>query len=374
MAVRIDLVRNRRQLSRFIDFPFELYADSPYWIPPLLQDERNTLLRNRNAAFEYCEADYAVAYRGKEIVGRIAAIMNRRYIEKWGNRYARFGWIDFVDDSEVSAALLGWAEEWARDRGLVGIHGPMGFTDLDREGMLVEGFQELGTFPMIYNHPYYPDHLEALGYRKDVDWIEFEIKTPKEIPEKVVRVQELVLKRSGLKLLEARRARDIKPYVRDVFDIVNESYAGLYGVVELSQRQIDSYIKQYFGYVNPEYAKIILDADGRAIAFGLAMPSLSRALQRARGRLLPFGFIYLLQALKNPTQIDFYLVGVRPKYQKLGVTSILMTEITRAGIRNGIVSAESSGELEDNKAVQDIWKYYEARQHKRRRCYLKLLS
>lgn len=374
MAVHIELVRNRRGLSRFITFPFKLYADSPYWIPPLLQDERNTLLRKRNAAFEYCEADYALAVRGKEIVGRIAAIVNRRYIEKWGNRYARFGWIDFVDDPEVSATLLGWAEEWARKKGLVAIHGPMGFTDLDREGMLVEGFAELGTFPMIYNYPYYPRHVEALGYHKDVDWIEFEIKTPKEIPEKVLRVQDLVLKRSGLRLLDAKRARDIKPYVRSVFDIVNEAYADLYGVVELSDRQIDSYIKQYFGYVNPDYAKIILDGDGRAIGFGLAMPSLSKALQRARGRLFPFGFMHLLQALRKPTQIDFYLVGVRRKYQKLGVTSILMTEITRSGIRNGIVSAESSGELEDNKAVQDIWRYYEARQHKRRRCYLKRLS
>lgn len=359
---------------RFIRFPFSLYAGNSCWVPPLIQDELNTLRKDRNPAFEYCEAQYFLAHRNGETVGRIALILNHKYIEKWKKRYARFGWIDFVDDPEVSKALLDRACDWARERGLDGLHGPLGFTDLDREGMLVEGFEELGTLPMIYNYPYYPRHLETLGFEKDVDWLEFEIKSPTEIPEKVLRVQELVLKRSRLHLVDAKRPRDLRPYAPAVFRLVNETYADLYGVVELTERQIDFYTKQYFGFIRPEFTKAIVDENDRLVAFGVAMPSLSRALQRARGRLLPVGFLYLLHALHHPTQIDMYLVAVRRELQGLGVNSILMTEITRAGIANGIRSAESSGELEGNKAVQNLWRYYEHRQHKRRRAYLKLLA
>ena len=374
MPIVVREVQSARDLKRFIGFPFKLYKDNPYWVPPLWQDELNTLRRDKNPAFEHCEASYALAYDGATIVGRIAVLINRKYIEKWKNKYARFGWIDFVDNREVSKALLDYAEGWARERGMEGLQGPLGFTDLDREGMLIEGFEELGTLPMIYNHPYYPDHLEALGYAKDVDWLEFEIQAPKEINEKVLRVQDLVLKRSGLRLVDAKKPRDLKPYAHQVFEVINEAYAGLYGVVELTDAQIDAYIDQYFGFIQTDYTKVIVDKDDRMVAFGIAMPSLSRASQKARGRLLPFGFLHLLHALRHPTQIDMYLVAVRPRYQGLGVNAILMTEITRAGIRNGITSAETSGELEDNKAVQDLWKYYDKRQHKRRRCYLKMLT
>lgn len=374
MAVQLREVTTRRELRRFIRFPFSLYHDNPYWVPPLLLDERNTLRRDKNAAFRYCEAAYWLAYKEGRVVGRIAAIKNNRFIERWGKAYARFGWIDFIDDREVSAALLGRVEEWARERSLIGVHGPMGFTDLDKEGMLVEGFSELGTLPMIYNHPYYPEHLEALGYRKDVDWLEYEIRAPEEIPEKVLRLQQLVLKRSHLRLVEAKKAKELRPYAREVFDVINEAYANLYGVVELSTEQIDAYINQYFGFIRPDYTKVIVDADNRVAAFAITMPSLSRALQRARGRLLPTGFLHILRALRKPTQLDFYLVAVRPKYQNLGVNSILMAEITRAGLRNGIRTAETSGELENNRAVQDLWKHYDKRQHKRRRAYLKLLE
>lgn len=373
MSVLLKEVRTGRDLRRFINFPFTLYGENPYWVPPLIQDELNTLRPDKNPAFEHCEATYMLAYRGDTVVGRIAVLINQKFIEKWKERYARFGWIDFIDDPEVSRALLDFAESWAAEHGMEAIHGPMGFTDLDREGMLIEGFDELGTLPMIYNFPYYPRHLEALGYVKDVDWVEYEIIAPKEIPEKVLRVQELVLKRSGLRLVDAKRPKDLRPYARQVFEVVNETYSDLYGVVELTPRQIDAYIKQYFGFISPDYTKAIVDGDGKMVAFGIAMPSLSRALQRSRGRLLPFGFIHLLRALRRPTQIDMYLVAVRPKYQALGVNSILMTEITKACIQNGIKSAESSGELEDNKAVQDLWRYYDHRQHKRRRCYIKRL-
>lgn len=374
MAVALSEVRTSRELKRFVRLPFSLYRKSPYWVPPLVQDELRNLRKDRNPAFSHCEAQYVLAYRDGELAGRIALLINRRFIEKWNKRYARFGWIDFIDDREVSKALLHYAEDWARERGMEALHGPMGFTDLDREGMLVEGFEELGTLPMIYNYSYYPEHLEAFGFEKDVDWLEFEIMATKEIPEKVLRVQELVLKRSGLHLVEAKRPRDLRPYAREVFKVVNEAYKDLYGVVELDERQIDFYIDQYFGFIRPDYTKAIVDENDRLVAFGIAMPSLSRALQRSKGRLLPFGFVHLLWALYRPKQIDMYLVAVRPEYQKLGVNAILMTAVTRSCIQNGIRSAETSGELEGNRAVQDLWRYYEHRQHKRRRAYIKRLA
>lgn len=374
MSIVLKEVRSARDLKRFIYFPFSLYEGNPYWVPPLIQDELNTLRKDKNPAFAHCEAEYVLAYEGKKVVGRIAVLINHKYIEKWKNKYARFGWIDFVDDPEVSRALIEYAQRWAKDRGMEGLHGPMGFTDLDREGMLIEGFEELGTLPMIYNHAYYPRHLEALGFRKDVDWLEFEIKAPTEINEKVLRVQDLVLKRSGLRLVDARKPKELIPYAHQLFDVINESYADLFGVVELTEPQIDAYVKQYFGFIQTDYTKVIVDKEDRLVAFGIAMPSLSRASQRAKGRLFPFGFLHLLHALRHPSQIDLYLVAVRPKYQGLGVNSIIMTEITRSGIRNGITSAETSGELEENKAVQDLWKYYDKRQHKRRRCFFKALT
>lgn len=372
MGVTVRKVKTARDLRAFIRFPFGLYEGNPYWVPPLLLDERNTLLPKKNPAFEHCRAQLFLAEQGGRLVGRVAGIVNERYVQKWGNRYCRFGWLDFVDDPEVSAALLRAVEDWARENGMQAVHGPMGFTDLDREGMLVEGFQELGTFSTLYNHPYYPRHMEQLGYRKDVDWVEFEVSAPDQIPERALRVQEMVLKRGKLRLVQGGR-RALVGYAHKIFDLINDAYAQLYGVVELSQAQVDMYVRQFFSYLNPDYTKVVVDEHDAVVAFGLAIPSLSRALQKARGRLLPFGFVHLLRALKGSRHIDFLLVAVRPDYQSRGLTSILMTEITRASIKNGVVSAETNPELESNKQVQAIWDLYPHRQHKRRRCFIKEL-
>jgi GNAT superfamily N-acetyltransferase len=373
VSVSVREVTSSRDLRRFIRFPFRLYRGNRYWIPPLLLDELNTLRARSNPAFQHCQVRLLLAEENGRPLGRVAAIINEKYIQKWGNKYCRFGWLDFVDDPRVSAALLGAVEDWARAKGLEAVHGPMGFTDLDREGMLIEGFEELGTYSTYYNHPYYPRHLEKLGYAKDVDWIEFFVTAPKEIPEKVLRIQDLVLKRSGLRLLEPK-LKKLLPYAHKIFEMVNEAYANLYGVVELTPAQVDSYVKQFFGFLNPDYAKVVIDAQDRVVAFGLAIPSLSRALQRCRGRLLPFGFLHLLWALKRPRVIDMLLVAVKPEFQARGLTAILMTEITRNSILHGVRGAETNPELESNTQVQAIWKHYEARQHKRRRCYLKRLT
>jgi GNAT superfamily N-acetyltransferase len=373
MSITIHQVESRREMREFIHFPFRLYRGNPYWVPPLLFDERNTLDERKNPAFRHCQVRYLLARRDGRTVGRVAGIINRRYVEKWGNRYCRFGWLDFEDDPEVSAALLGAVEGWARENGLTAVHGPLGFTDLDREGMLIEGFEELGTMATLYNHPYYPRHMEALGYQKDVDWVEFEVRPPPEgIPEKALRLQELVLQRSKLRIVQGSKRKQARYAVR-MFELVNQAYADLYGVVELAREQVDAYIKQYFGFMNTDYVKIVVNEKDDVIASGLAMPSLSRALQRSKGRVLPFGFVHLLWALRFPKCIDLLLIAVRPDYQARGIPAILMSEITRGGLKNGVERAETNPELESNSLVQAIWKHYPARQHKRRRCYIKKL-
>jgi GNAT superfamily N-acetyltransferase len=372
MSIEMREVVSHADLMKFINFQFTIFKGNPYWVPPFIFDEVNALDSKKNPAFEHCEAKLWLAYRGRKIVGRIAGIINNKYIEKWGNKYARFGWIDFIDDPEVAKVLLDTVESWAKGKGMVGIQGPLGFTDLDKEGLLVEGFDELGTMPMIYNHPYYPKYIERCGYEKDVDWLEYEIKVPKSIPEKALRVQDLVLKRTKLRIYTAKKPKDIVQYGDQIFDLVNTAYSGLYGTVELTKKQIDAYINQYLGFADVRFVKLILDENDTLRAFGVAVPSLSRALQKSGGRLFPIGWLYVLAALKKPKYIDLLLVAVDPKYQASGIPALLMTSICQSAIEVGVGSAETSGELEDNVKVQSLWKDFERRQHKRRRAYKKM--
>jgi len=373
MGIVIKEVVSRRDLKKFISFPYNLYAGSKYWVPPLFFDEMNTLRKDKNPAFEFCEVKYWLAYKDGKIAGRIAGIINWRYVEKWQNRYARFGWIDFIDDEDVSKALIETVEKWAKDKDMEAVHGPLGFTDLDYEGMLIEGFEELGTMATIYNYPYYHKHLEKYGYKKDIDWIEFEVKAPQEVPEKIDRIANIALKRNNLRVLKVKKSKDLLPYAKDMFKVLDETFKDLYGVVPLSEKQVDLYIKQYFGFIRPDYISIILDSNDRVAAFGITMPSLSKALQKAKGRLFPVGFIHLLMAMKNNKQIDLYLIGVRPDLQGKGVNSIIFNELNKIFINKNIVSTETNPELETNLKVQAQWKHFTHRQHKRRRCYIKQL-
>ncbi len=372
MAVSITQVKTRGDLKKFVMFPFSLYKGNTCWVPPLLFDEYNTLRKDKNPAFEAAEAEYWLAWKDGKVAGRIAGIVANKAIEKWGHKNARFGWVDFIDDREVSKALFDTMENWAKSKGMEGVQGPMGFTDLDKEGMLVEGFNELGTLPMIYNHAYYKDHLEALGYAKDVDWLEFEVKAPKEIPEKVRRVNELILKRSNLRLSDEKSTRVVaKKYARQIFEIIDEAYAHLYGTVPLSPKQVDAYIKQYLSFINLRYTKLIIDPNDRLVGFGIAMPSFSRALQKAQGRLFPFGWIHILKAMRSPKIIDLYLVAVRKEYMNRGLNALLLAEVTKNAIEDGVEKAETAGELENNTAVISMWDAYEKRHHKRRRAFIK---
>jgi GNAT superfamily N-acetyltransferase len=374
MAVEIRRVESLRELRQFISFPVRLYREETNYVPAPRLDEMRTLRKDKNPAFEFCEAEYWTAWRDGKLVGRIAGIINHRYIEKWGNKWARFGWIDFIDDSEVSEKLLEAVEEWAASKGMSAVHGPLGFTDLDREGMLVDGFGELATLATIYNYPYYPQHLERLGYHKDVDWLQFQIFTPKEIPEKVQRVTDLLAKRSGVHLYEWTDKRVlVEKFGRELFHLIDETYSMLYGTSPLTERQVDTYIKQYLGFVDPRFTKILVDDQERLIGFGISMPSLSKAFYRSRGRLFPTGWYYVLQALKHPQVLDLYLVSVRPDYQSRGVLAIVMNALQRSALEAGVEYAETNLELEDNVKVQSIWKDYPKRQHKRNRVYKKEL-
>jgi hypothetical protein len=374
MGVIIKEVESKSELKKFVKFPFSLYAKNNFWIPPLIFDEINTLDKTKNPAFEFCKAKYWLAYKKERIVGRVAAIINKRYIELWNNNYMRFGWLDFIDDEEVSSSLMNAVESWAGENNIEAIHGPLGFTDFDPEGLLVEGFNEIGTFGSIYNDPYYPAHLEKLGYIKDTDWIEFKISPPAEVPEKISRIANLVLKKYNLKVLKVKKAKELLPYGREIFNVINDTFKDLYGFVVLSEKQIDLYIKQYFNFIRPDYVPIILDKSGKIIAFGITMPSLSLASQKAKGRLLPFGFIHLLRAIKKNDCADLYLTGVRPDYQDKGINAILINEMAKVYIKDKIRCVETNRELETNYKILGQWKEFDGRQHKRRRCYIKTLN
>ncbi|MBM3151645.1 MAG: GNAT family N-acetyltransferase [Chloroflexi bacterium] len=374
MAVSVKEVVTNRDLKNFIEFPFNLYCGNPYWVPPLIGDEMNTLRRDRNPAFEYCQARYWLAYKAGKPAGRIAAISNQRHFEKWGQKYMRFGWIDFIDDAEVSASLLGEVERWAAEAGMEAVHGPLGFTNMDHSGMLVEGFDELATMATTYNHPYYPRHLENLGYIKHTDWVEYELAISPEPNETIARIASLSLRRYKLHLVETSDKNELLPHARDLFKLYNEEYRNLYSAVPLSEAQIEHAIRQYIGLISPRFVPVVLDDTGRMVAFGIVMPSLSRALQKARGRLFPFGFLYLLHALNRNDRADLYLVAVKGAYQGKGINAILMDHIHRLFIQMGIDRIETNPELEWNVDVQGQWKYYEKRQHKRRRAFIKHLA
>jgi GNAT superfamily N-acetyltransferase len=371
VVVEIKPVTGIRDLKQFVSFPYSLYAGNPFWVPPLRFTELQTFRWDKNPAFEFCEVKYWLAFKNGKPVGRIAGILNNHYIETWGKNTVRFGYIEFINDEQVSEALLKTVECWAKEKGMQSVHGPLGFTDLDPEGMLVEGFEELGTMGTIYNFSYYPVHLEKNGYQKDVDWVEFEVKVPAGIHEKLRLLAEVVTRKNHLKVLQVKKSRELLPYAKEIFHVLNESYEGLYGVVPLTEKQIDMYTNQYFRLVRHDYISIILDREDRVAAFGITVPSLALALRKAWGRLLPFGFIHLLRALRKNDTAEMCLIAVRPDLQGKGVNAMLMYEFNKVYLRHKILKAETNPELETNSNVQAQWKFFDARQHKRRRCYIK---
>lgn len=373
MAIQIKEVTNKQELKAFVMFPLELYKDCKYFVPQLISQEMKTLDKDINPSFEVCETKLWLAYNEGKVVGRIAGIIHKPFVEKWGNRYARFGWFDFIDNEEVANILLQTAESWAGDNGMEAIHGPLGFTDFDPEGILIEGFSELSTIVERYNYPYYACYLEKSGYYKDADWVEYEVEVPAKLPEKFLKVSDFVQRKQNLKIAKINTLRDLLPYVDEIFAIINNIYGLMYGFTPVSEKQTEFYLKQYFKLVNPEFVSVVLDKNNKVVAFGVTMPSYSKAMQKAKGKLFPFGFYYLNKANKKNDTIDMYFIGIRPDFQNKGVLAVMFNDLANKLIAKGFKKAETNVEFESNEKMQNLWSYFERRQHKRRRSYFKYL-
>ena len=373
MSIEIRKVETKRELKSFIRYNYELYKNNPYSVPDLYEDMLATFSAEKNPAFEFCEADYFLAYREGRIVGRVAAIINHRANETWHKKAVRFGWIDFEDDITISRALIETVKEWGRKHGMTELEGPLGFTDMDPEGMLIEGFEELSTIATIYNHPYYPQHMEQLGLEKACDWVERKIYIPDAIPEKHQRISRIVAEKYGLHVrkLKSRREAFQNNTAHRIFELINEAYAPLFGYSKMTERQIDGYVKQYIPILDLRMVTLVEDSEDNIVAVGISMPSMSRALQKAHGRLFPFGWWHLLKALKwkRDEMLDLLLIGVHPDYQSKGVNALIFADLIPVYQQMKFRYAESNPELEVNENVQKQWQYFDVQQHKRRRCY-----
>lgn len=384
--ITIRNVEGKRDLYAFIRFNYELYKGNPYAVPDLVPDLQATFDRKKNAAFEFCEAELFLAYREKKLVGRVAAIINHKANKTWQVRNVRFGWIDFVDDPEVSEALLDAVAQWGRERGMNKIVGPLGFTDMDPEGMLTDGYDQLSTMSTIYNYPYYVNHMERLGFEKEVDWVERKVIVPTKDhthdanSERYIRVAEMSAKRYNLHVRKFKSHREVLQadggqYIQKVFNIVNKAYAPLYGYSEMNARQIQQYADTYLQFLDMRLLTVVENEENEPVAMGVCMGSLSRALQKAKGKLWPFGWYHLLKSVyfKHEPVLDMLLVAVLPEYQNKGVNAMLFADFIPIGRDMGFVWAESHPQLETNEKSQGQWAYLECSIHKRRRCWQKSL-
>jgi len=381
-SVEIRKVNTKKDLDAFIQFHYDLYRGNEYDAPNLYSDELHTLSKDRNAAFEFCEAEYFLAIRDNRVVGRVAGIINHRANERWQRNTVRFGWIDFIDDTDVSKALLEAVANWGRTKGMTEIVGPLGFTDMDPEGMLIEGFDQLGTMATIYNYDYYPRHMEQLGgWTKDNDYVEFKLTVPETVPEKYKKVAEMVMKRYNLHPMHPKRKQVFgkEQYGRKVLDVVNKTFGNLYGYSQMTEAQIDEYLKMYFPMLDMNLLCLLEDwntPDHDVIGVGISISSMTRALQKCRnGRLWPFGWWHCLMALKfrKAECVDLMLVGILPEYQKKGANALLFYDLIPWYQKYGFKWGETNVEMESNNQVQSQWGPLNPVNHKRRRCYIKKL-
>ena len=376
--IKIKEVRNLNDLRKFVQFYYDLYRDCKQAVPFLYGDEMKTLRKDRNPSFECCDACYFMAFKSGRMVGRIAAIINHRANEKWHSKVVRFAWFDFIDDEEVSAALLHVAEQWGRERGMTEIAGPLGFTDMDREGMLIEGYNHLSTMYINYNFPYYPRHIEQYGgFRKDNDYLEYRIKIPEVVPPKMQKVAEMIASRYHLRTHKFTREELVRGGMgRELFEILNATYKDLYGFSELSDRQISGLVNEYIKKADLNLITAVVDEerDNKMIGFGISFPSFSKALQKTRnGRLFPFGWWPLLRVLKwhKTDTVDLLLIGVLPEYRRKGANALIFKDLIQCVHSYGFKWAEAMPQMETNTAVQSEWQYFDAEQHRRHRCYRK---
>jgi hypothetical protein len=368
----IKEVKTEKEIRRFVNFPFELYKGDCYWVPPIKKDEIKQLKPETNPSMEFCDARFWIAWKDKKCVGRIAGIINPEYNKKTGEKKGRISKVEFIDDPEVSAGLFAVVENWFREMGMTAVHGPLGFHNLDTQGLLIEGFDHLPSIASVYHKPYYLKHFEDLGYVKENDWVEFRLTLGEHALNKGIRGAEIIKKRFGFKVEKFTSTEELKAYIQPIFNILNNAFYDLPYVTPFNSKIIDRIGEKYFKILNPKFVKIIKKED-RVIAFIVGLPSLSEAMQKAKGKLLPFGFYHILKALKHPKVIDLLLTGVDPEFHNTGAAVILFAEIQGEMMRHGITQMETTGMFESNQTAISNWKNFEHIQHKRRRCFVKNL-
>lgn len=375
MSIEIKVVKTEKERRTFVKFPELLYRNNPYYVPTLVFDDMDTLDPEENPAFKYCDCELYLAYKDGKLAGRIAAIVNFEANRTWGHNQVRFGWFDFIDDKEVSTALMDKVVEYGKMRGSDAVVGPLGFVDMDPEGMLVEGYDCMSTMPTIYNFPYYKEHMDAMGFEKEVDWLEYKLAIPEEMPEKLARVEKLVMERNpDVKVVDVTRklVRE-KDYGHKIMDLINETYKDLYNYTVLPKEMADKVLGFYLSILDLRYISCVENGNGELIGFAITMPSLAKALQKSRGELFPFGWYHLAKAMwfKHSYGAELLLIGVRPDYKNQGINGLLMSDIFRKFKKLGVKWAETNCNLEDNIKVQQQWAYFEYEQNKRRRSFIK---
>ncbi|TKG96950.1 hypothetical protein EYV94_00550 [Puteibacter caeruleilacunae] len=369
MSVIIKRVETRKELNAFIAFFTELYRDNKQVAFPLHSEEYKTLYQGKNPAHDFCEVSYWLAYRDNKIVGRIAGIINKKEQQGKGEKLGRFGWFDFIDDPKVSKALMNEAKQWMLDNGIVKVHGPLGFSDMDRQGALIEGFEKPGTMATLYNYPYYKEHLEYLGFRKSTDWIEFEFDPHEANIELLDKLASRCAQVNKCRSLQIKSKSELRKIAPQIFKLVNEGYRDLYGYVSLSEEQIQHYTETFIGFVNPDLISLVVNENDELIGMGIGMYSLTEALQHAKGKLFPLGFLKLMKALKKNDSVDLYLVTIDKRYQGKGAYAIVANDILQGALKLGVTHTETNIQLEDNHKMLTMWRFFKTQQHKRRRCY-----
>lgn len=367
----IKEVTSKKDLKNFVKFPFKLYKNSKYWVPPIISQEIKTFSKKENPVFNDAEAHFFLAYKDDEIVGRIAAIINWLEVKNQNQKKMRFGWFDFIDDVEVSKALFDKIEFLGKENGLEYAEGPVGFSNLDKVGVITEGFEDIAPMVTWYNHPYYVKHYEAASYAIEKSYLESRFPFENVKPEFFLKAQELIKRRYNLKALSFTKTSEVMPYVDKMFDLFNKSYASLSSFVEITDIQKAYFKKKFISFVNPEYIKFIIDKDQNLVGFAIVMPAFSKALQKAKGHLFPFGFKYILDAKKDSKEVIFYLIGIHPDYQNKGVHAVIFNEYYNTFTEKGIQTCFRTPELEDNIAIHQIWKHFNPEVYRRRKTFRK---
>ncbi len=376
-AVTVREVITKKDLRRFVDYPNQLYKDSPYFVPAMYSDDIDDWDKKKNPAFDYCESRCWLAERDGEIVGRIGAILSHKSNATWDTNRMRFTQVDFIDDEDVSSALFATVEAWANEKGCAQVHGPLGWCDMDREGMLVDGFDKRSMFITYYNHPYYNDHLSRLGYEKDTDWIEYKLFAPapdSAVAKKLHRIAEHVKKNRKLHVVKVKSRFQYAPIIPEAFRLINECYAPLYSAVELTEKQVKKYSTKFLPLLSPKTTCFVRDENGNMVALGICAPSMAAAMQKSRGRFLPFGWVGVLKALMKNDTVDLFIIGVKPELQGAGINAIILDEMLHGTRKMGIRYAETGPMLETNSKILAQWKLFDKEPHKRRRCYVKTLE